>query len=270
MAKVKYDLSGVEDLPDQEHAPVGVYRAKVEACASKASKSSGNPMLEVRWRVTHDATGKKIKADLAPIWDYPLLEHDSAFVMKRTKEFLEAIGLKMKGTLDTDKIVGKSAQIKLKSDTDQDGDYRPRIAKIMSLAEEDEEADAEEEEEEPDDEELDDEEDEEELDLDTMSRAELKRLIKDEELEIKILRKHSDDDVRGMIAEAMSEDEEAEEDEEADAEEEEEPDDDDGPDYSSLSVADLKAELKERELPSNGSKKALIARLLKDDGDSPF
>lgn len=271
MAKVKYDVSKIEDLPDRTPAPVGIYRGKIVKAELKQS-NNGNAMIEVQWTLTHGADGKKLKEDFADIWDYPILDHDHPFVQNRLKDFINAVAGKKKGELDTDKLVGVSAQLKLKSDTDQDGDYRPRIGKIMPLSkdedpgEEEDDAEAEEEEAEEDDE-------EDEVNLDDLNRKELKAFIKDEELDVKVLKTMSDDDLRAAIAEAMAEeDEEAEDDEEEDTEEEDDADDteEEGDGYDDMSIKDLKAELKERELPTNGAKAALIARLRKDDGDEPF
>jgi hypothetical protein len=272
VATVKYDVSNVEDIPERTPAPVGIYRGKIVKAELKESKA-GNPMIECEWELTHDAQGKKLKEDYGHLWDYPILGHDHPFVQNRLKDFINALGLKSKGAIDTDKLVGKSAQLKLKSDTDQDGDYRPRIGKIMPLS--NDEDPGEEEEPEEAEEEAEDDEEEEELDLDSLSRTELKALIKEEELEIKVLRKHSDDDLRQLIAEAMAEEDEEEaedeEEEEEDTEAEESEsaeDEDDG--YDDMSVKDLKSELSERELPTNGPKAKLIERLRKDDADEPF
>jgi hypothetical protein len=269
MATIKYDVSNVEDIADRTPAPVGVYRAKVVKAEPKQS-SNKNQMIEVQYRLTHDGAGKKLKEEYGDVWDYPIIDHDHPFVQARFKEFIQAFGLKPKGALDTDKIVGKSIQVKLKSDTDQDGEYRPRVGKLMALAAE----------EAPEEEEDDatEEDDDEELDLDAMSRQELKALIKSEGLDIKVLKSMSDDDLRAAIAELMGDEEEEEEDtdeedeeEEDDTEEEDDAEDEEeGDNYDNMSAADLKAELAERELPTNGAKKVLIARLRKDDSDSPF
>lgn len=270
MPSIKYDVTGVDDVQDGNPAPVGMYRARVKNVDGPKASSKGNTMLEVVFELTHDAQGKKLTESFMPLWYYPLFDHESAFVNARLKEFLFAFGLKPKGALDPEKLVGKSVQVKLKSDTDQDGDYRPRIAKVLGLATADEpEPDEPDDEAEPDD-------DEEELDLSAMSRIELKRLIKEEELDIKVLKSMSDDALRDAIAEAMAVDEDEDEAEPDDEDDEEEDDESTAAsnghpeDYSSWTVADLKKELAERELPANGSKKVLAARLTKDDGDDPF
>jgi hypothetical protein len=285
MPKIKYDVSDIEDVADGQHAPVGFYLAKIEKCEPKESKK-GNQMLECQLKLTHDAHGKKLKESYMPVWYYPIMDHDNEFVQARWREFILAIGLKAKGTLDTDKIVGQTVQVKLKSDTDQDGDYRPAVAKMLSAKEVEGEPEDEEDEDaaaeaEPDEAEDDD---EEETDLDELSRAELKAFIKEQGLEVRVTKGMSDDDIRAAIVAALPEDddeEEGEEDEEPEDDEEEgdesededddeEDDDDEAVDYSTWAVADLKKELKERELPINGSKKVLAARLAKDDGAEPF
>ena len=280
MAKIKYDVTNVEDVADREPAPVGIYRAKVVKAEPKQSKN-GNQMIEVQLTLTHDAAGKKLKPNqYGDVWTYPIMDHDHPFVQAQWKEFIKAFGLKPKGTLDTDKLVGDSIQVKLKSDTDQDGDYRPRVGKMMALAdapEEEPEDEPEPDEPEEDEEEGDEEDDEEAVDLDDLDRAGLKQFIKDEELEIKVKKSMSDDDIRAAIAEAMEdedddEDDDEEEDEDGGADADEEGGDDEEEDdgYESMSIADLKAELKERELPQNGAKKVLIARLRKDDAEPAF
>jgi hypothetical protein len=274
LAKVKYDVSAIPDI-ESNHAPVGTYVLTVEDVDGPKPSSQGNTMLEVRLKPTHDAQGKKLKEDYSPLWHYPLLDHDSPFVQARLKEFIAAFGLKPSGTLDTEKqIKGKKVLARLKADTDQDGDYRPRVGKLMKFeasSEPEEPEEAEEEEEEPE---------EDAINLDDLNRTQLKKLIKDEGLDIKVLKNMDDDKLRELIAEAMGADEEEEEEpeeeekEEEETEEEEEPEaeegEEEGDGYDNMSVAELKAELKERELPTNGARKVLVGRLRKDDQGEPF
>jgi hypothetical protein len=263
MAKVTYDLTGVDDLPDEAQAPVGTYIGKIEAAEAKPS-SNGNPMIEVRWRLTHDATGAKLKENYQAIWDYPILEHNSSFVMGKTKAFFAALGIPLKGTLDTKKMEGKKALLKLKSDTDDGGDYRPRIGKILPVSEaESEPADVEEEEPEA-------EQEEESVDLSELDRDGLKKLIRSEGLgtlkDLGITAKTSDDDIRAIIADKMGL-----------GEPEEEPEAE-GDGYDSLDIKALADDFKERgldEKPLKGLKgaklKAKVIELLReDDASSPF
>lgn len=248
MPKVAYDLSGVEDLPDIPHAPVGTYIGKIEAVDARDSKQ-GNPMLEVRWILTHSADGTKLKEEYQPIWDYPLLEHESKFVMGRTKAFFEGIGMKLKGSLDTDKMAGKKAQLKLKSDTDQDGEYRPRIGKILPMGAVEESAN------EPEPEEPEPEGEEEAIDLDELDRDGLKALIKSEKLgtlkDLGITKSTSDDDIRAIIADKLGGGEEEEPEEEPEEEEEpeaEEEPEEEGIDLDTLDRDGLKALIREEKL----------------------
>jgi hypothetical protein len=58
VAKITYDVSG--DIPETVPAPVGWYRAEVVSAEEGDSKTSGNPMVTVVFRLTHDASGKKL------------------------------------------------------------------------------------------------------------------------------------------------------------------------------------------------------------------
>lgn len=263
MAKVKYNVKGVDSSGgDFEKAKPGMYIAEIAEINDRESSSGNGAMLEVVFKIKSDSKGKKkdIAGIGSQVWHYVLLEHEpSAF---RLREFLEAIG-KVQGkkgevgTLDTDKLIGLELQVQLKSDKDQDGEYRPRVGKVLGLSDaasdEDEDEPDEDDEDETDDEVEDDEEqdddeeeddDEEAIDLDELDRAELKKLIKDEELDIRVTKSMSDDDLREKIAEALGSDE----DEDEDDEEEEEDDDDDGLD--DLDRSALKVLIKEHELGS--------------------
>jgi SAP domain/Protein of unknown function (DUF669) len=274
MAKVKFDVSG--DIPETINAPVGTYRGKIKDAEARDS-NAGNPMVVITWELTHHADGKKVSEDYWPVRTYLMVADERPYAKRTIKQFVTALGLKLKGEMDLNKLIGKTAQLKLKSDTDQDGEYQPRIGQIMPAASKSDEDEPEPET--PEAEEPEDDEEGEELDLDALSRSELKKLIKDEELEITVKKSMTDDDIRALIAEAMGGDEDEEEDDDEEPEEDDEQGDeaesegddeeeDDG--YDDMSVADLKAELKERELPTNGAKKVLIARLRKDDQEEPF
>jgi hypothetical protein len=228
-------------------------------------------MIEVQYRLTHDGAGKKLKEEYGDVWDYPIMDHDHPFVQARFKEFIQAFGLKPKGALDTDKIVGKSVQVKLKSDTDQDGEYRPRVGKLMALAsrggrprrrrttttEEDD-----------DDEELD-------LDDDVAPGAEGPHQVRGprhQGPQVDVRRRPPRRHRRGSWAtrrrRRRTDEEDEEEEDDTEDEDDAEDEESEGDNYDDMSAADLKAELAERELPTNGAKKVLIARLRKDDSDS--
>lgn len=254
--KIKYNVKGVDssggDKPEQ--AKPGMYQAEIVEINERDSKSGNGAMLEVVFKIVSDSKGKKknIAGINSKVWHYVMLEHEpSAF---RLREFLEAIG-KVKGkkgetgSLDIDSLIGTVLQVQLKSDRDQDGDYRPKVGKVLELAadagddeEEPDEDDEPDEDEEPEEDDADDEEedDEDAVDLSELDRKQLKAFIKEEELDIKVTKPMSDDDIRDAIAEALGGDEEEEE------EEEPEEDEDDGLD--DLDRAGLKKHIKSNDL----------------------
>jgi hypothetical protein len=296
-----------------------LYHAKAAKVDSRDSANTGQPMVEVQFELTKDADGKKLKPNYANVWYYAPLNVDNGDVSpgwaRRLKELVTAYGLKISGgNLAT--IEGKEALIRLKEDTDQDGEYRPRISKILKAGavepdEDEDETEAEGDEEEVEayeewsladlkaelkerdlkatgskaaliarleeddvaaeaEEDEDEDEDDEDVDLESMDRKELKAFIKEEDLDVKVLRTDDEDDIRAKIEEAMGEEEEEEEEDEEDEDEEDEDEEEaEGDNYEEMSVADLRQELSDRELDSKGIKKVLIARLRKDDASEP-
>jgi SAP domain/Protein of unknown function (DUF669) len=141
----------------------------------------------------------------------------------------------------------------LKSDTDEA--LREKIAEALEISGDEDEEDEEEEEE------SDEEEEEEGLsELEGLDRDGLKKYIKDNDVEVKVLTKDTVETLRSKIADALGwdEDEEEEEEEEESDEEEVEP-------YDKWEIADLKTELKERGLKTDGRKTILVKRLEQDD-----
>lgn len=286
-AKLKYDVSGVEPGDSLNHAKPGMYRAKVKEVTAKDSKSSGNPMLEIVFEVLPK------KKKYAQVWYYIVTGGDNP-QEGRLREFLEAVGevkkgaKKAKGALDPDKLVGTEVQIQLKSDTDQDGDYRPRVGKVLGTEDEIEEPDTDEDEDEDDDtddeddestdedddesdddddddeddddddDDEDDDEDDDVPDFSSMNVKELEAEVEEYELDLEEIIGKGKKAKKGAakkkaLIEAL---------EEAAGDE----------DYSEWEVADLKSELKERGLSTKGKKDKLVERLEEDDADDedPF
>lgn len=136
MPKVKYDVSNVDDAGGFEHVQPGMYIGKVTEINLKESKSGNGPMFEVILQPVKTADGKAIKPkdkkkQIARVYTYVLLEHDPSDW--KLKEFTKAFSLKDKGTIDTDKLVGKQVQMNLKSDTDLEDRYRPRVGKLLAM-----------------------------------------------------------------------------------------------------------------------------------------
>jgi hypothetical protein len=267
--KVQGDTSGIEgNLPQ---APVGLYFAKVDEISAKKSKNNED-MVEIIWNITKDANGKKVKKPFARIWSYAPLDPKSSWA-RRLKELIEAFGLASKNA-NVGLIEGKEAMVRLREDTDNDGEYRPQISKVLKPKAADDDED------EPDEVDDEDEADDEEEDGDDavatavlagMNRTALKALIKEEELEVKVLKSMSDDDLREAIIGAGWEPEGAEDEEEDEDEDEEEDDDEEAEEdnYDDMSIKELRQECKDRELDTKGGKPVLIARLRTDDEEEP-
>lgn len=264
MPKVKYDLRDVEAAGEGfDTPPPGLYRAKLVECNEKESKSSGNPMLECVYELTRgDFKGSKV-------WDYIVLGVEG-FPERKLRQFLEAVGKitgkrNAKGTFDPDDFEDADVQLRLKNE-EYEEEQRARVAAVLPLPEDDED------EEEIDDEDGDDGDEDEEgageeytyEDLEDMDLDELKGVIEEEELEIRVTKKSKQEKVLERVAEALELEPEEEEEEEGDEDEDE--------DYSEWTPADLKAELKDRGLKTSGKKSVLVARLEKDDeeDEDPF
>ncbi len=279
MAKIKYDVSDVEPGVDYDTPiPRGVYRCKIADITVGESKSSGNPMITVEYEVLEKGDWKGRK-----LWDYIVLNDASAW---KLRQFTDAVGVKAKGELDTDKLVGEIVMIKVKHETDDRDPENPvvraRVGNVTGLPEDedvDEEDDAEEEEteeeeeEEPDDDDDDDEEEEElesREDLDEYDRDDLEALIEEEELEVERTKRTKLTVLRDRVWEALDLGEEGEEKE----------DEEEAPEYDDMNITELTAMLKERGLSTktkmkgNRKKALFVKRLEKDDededGNEPF
>lgn len=283
MPKIKIDVSGATPGQDYNHAKPGLVKAEILEINAKTSKAN-NPMLEI---VFQPKTKKKKDKPYAKVFYYILTDGTQD---GRLREFTDALGIKPKGTLDTDKLIGKTLQVNLKSDTDQDGEYRPKVGKVIAPEgdeepdeedtddgdEEDEEDDSDDdgdddsdddddEASEDEDEDSDDEEEEDstysEEELDELSNTDLKEILS--EWEVELDGKFTAKKAKAAILEAQ---EESDDDEEGDDDEEE------SPDYSEWDIADLKKELKERGLSTKGKKSQFVTRLEEDDesDEDPF
>lgn len=267
MSKIKYDVSDVEDTDFDTVVPPDLYKARIDSVTEKVAKSSGNDMLEIVYLITHGKfKGRKI-------WDYVVLSDATAW---KLKQLVKALGKNAKGELDTKKITGSTVQIRTKTQGSEDDEYgiQARIKTVLPASGAKAEADDDEDEAEAEAEtkakapkgdngDDDDEGSGEEFtwdDLQDYDRDDLKEVIEDEDLDIKVGRK-SEDKLRVEIAEALGIEEGGEDDEDDDE------DEDEGSDYSSMKMDELRSELKERGLSRKGSKPKLVSRLEEDDED---
>jgi hypothetical protein len=250
MAKIKYDISDVDITAggDFTPAPVGLYRAKiVEASAGESVK--GQPMLTVVLELTHDAKGKKIKEKYGRVWHRVPLEHweDTAGWTFRLKELLDALGLKLKGALDPDKLVDESLTVKLRSGKDLDDNYRPEVGKLMKVGDD---GDADEPDEEQDDEDDDDdEEDDEEYTEESLGEMDDDDLLATaEEFDVAAPKGKMTSAKRKKLIVAILEAQEEAEDDDEEEEDDEDEEDEDQEDYSDWSRNQLIKEARSRGL----------------------
>jgi len=204
---VKFDVSGSDPeaaTRDFEPPVPGVYKMKVQSI-KVAKPPNKDRRIELVLEVT-GATGDKKKYNGGRVWDYINLESEAA--AWKLDQFLQAFGLatksKRKGQFNPDNLLGELVTVRVASDTNQNGDYRPRVGALIQFDEDaDEEGDDSEDEgedEEPEEDDADDSEEaededgdfeeeegesEEDLDYDAMSIAELKEELESRDLSTK-------------------------------------------------------------------------------------
>lgn len=272
MAKLKFKFQGTESGSDLKHAKPGLYKAKIKKIEEKESKSSGNEMLEITLEILPTKKG------YSQVWYYIVTGGDNP-QEGRLREFLEACGVVKKGkknpsgAVDLDKLVGLTVQVNLKSDTDQDGEYRPRVGKILGLSDEEgeepeddededeDDADIDEDDDDEEDDDDDDEEDEEDEDeeydedaLEALDNDELKAVAA--EFDIEPPKRLTDKGKTKLIAAILEAQEASDEDD--DDEDDEDDDDEDALDADAINEMDLdelKEVIEENDLSVKTSKK---------------
>lgn len=281
MTRLKFDVTGVDPGGDFKVPKPGSYSCKIDVIEPKESQA-GNDMLEVQYVITQDG-----EFEGSRLWDYIVLNDSSAWKYRR---FLEAVGAvngkTEKGEIDLDRLIGKRVLVKVTNEDSDEWGKRARVGSVARLSKADLA-----EEEEGEEEEL-EEGEEEELTADDimhMKKTELKEVVDENELGLRVTKQTKLQALRKRVVEKMieeemisdpdeeEEEEELEDEEEVEAEvedeeEEEEEEEDDEveevEDYAELSVGDLRAECKERGLGIKGSKSALVKRLEKDDDET--
>ena len=243
---VNVDLSGVES--SRKTIPEGTYTLTVNA-ANQKNSSNNNPMIVFEFEVA-DGPYKGV-----PLYENCSLQPQALF---KLKSVLEALGFEIPNKafdLNLRDLIGLTCEVEVGHEV-YEGKKRARILEYLT----------------PD---LDDEEDEEdddedgledklsELDLDELkdlakdldiSASDIKKAKKAEALINLIMDSADEDD----ILEALGED----------SDEEDEDDDDESPDYSEMSLAELKAECKDRGLKiKKGMDKDDLIEMLEEDDE---
>ena len=241
---VNVDLSGVES--SRKTIPEGTYTLTVNA-ANQKNSSNNNPMIVFEFEVA-DGPYKGV-----PLYENCSLQPQALF---KLKSVLEALGFEIPNKafdLNLRDLIGLTCEVEVGHEV-YEGKKRARILEYLT----------------PD---LDDEEDDDEdgledklseLDLDELkdlakdldiSASDIKKAKKAEALINLIMDSAEEDD----ILEALGEDSD---------EEDEDDDDDESPDYSEMSLAELKAECKDRGLKiKKGMDKDDLIEMLEEDDE---
>jgi hypothetical protein len=283
MAKlIEYDVSNVESTGGGTEQPKpAVYPAVIRICEQRDTKADGSPANDLR--VALDLGG-----DYAWLFTYIGLGEASEW---KLQEFISALGLKAKGKLDPDKMVGKMIRVKVNPDT-YEGAYTARAGRLMKAIKGDvlpeagevsEDGAGPEDEAEPEAEASGDEEfipsreGEDHGSYEEWDDADLEAEVEDRELTVVGGRGKK----RDKWIKTLRDDDSAEASEPGDDDHEEEETSAEGADdYDEWEAAELEAEFKDRELElpkkPRGSgaadryKEALITKLREDNDANPF
>jgi hypothetical protein len=209
MTRLKFDVAGVDPGGDFAVPKPGAYACKVDVIEPKES-AAGNEMLEVQYVITEDG-----EFEGSRLWDYIVLTENQRWKYRR---FLEAIGAvtdkKESGEIDIDKVLGKRVLVKVTNEDSEEWGKRARVGSVSKLGKA---GDVEDEGDE-------DEGDEDELTYDEvmgMSKTELKELIDENELDVRVTKATKVANLRPKVAEALELEEEPEDEEEPEEDEEE-------------------------------------------------
>lgn len=211
-ANTEVDFGAIEDNGGgRVRVPEGNYRVKFKSVTYGTSQA-GNPMF------TWVLVGTEGKLKGKELKEYTALTTKALW---KLRDMMEATtGKAPGGKVNTRKLldhckkhmVGKEVGVTLEDDEYVDDKGKSHISSKVSdyLSLEDLSDDVPE-----DDAEIEDDEESEDEDdlLEGMDRSELKKYIKAEDLDVKVLKSMSDDDLRAAIREAMDDDEDEEEDE---------------------------------------------------------
>lgn len=242
MAKIKYNVKGVDAGGDRTMPKAGVHRAKVISCVD-AKPSDKDRRLELQYQVQDDEP-KGSKGYV--LYDYINIERDD--LAWKLAQFVKAMGLPDSGAFDPEDVVGTAlnVRVKIQPETEQ---YSAKAAPatLLPLDGEDEEDEDLSDDEDADDEEAADEEEEgedepyTEEDLAALSNDELKEVA--EEFEVTVPQRITAKGKAKLIA-SILEAQDADEDEDDEDEYTEE-------DLNEMDEAGIKEVLEEFELDAD-------------------
>lgn len=251
-SSVNVDLSGVE--ASRKAIPEGTYEVVVNSASQKDSRD-GNPMIAFEFEVAEGAhKGAKLYENCS-------LQPQALF---KLKSVLMALGIEIPNKafdLNLRDLVGLTCEVEVGHEVYEG----KKKARILQYNDPEESTEADEEDEDSDDVNL--EEKLEELDLDELkelakeldiSAASIKKAKKAKALIELILEEADEDDILEALGEEAEEEDEEDEDDEEDQDQ----------DYSEMSLAELKAECKDRGLKvKKGMDKEDLIELLEEDDE---
>lgn len=137
MAAIKYDVSDVETGGGGEEPQPALYKGKVVSINNRKKKNDGTAISDLE--VVCD-----IGEEYVRLWTYVKLPDDPNYDQSahgwKLREFTDAMGLPPKGSIDPAKLKNKPVLVKVRADTDQDGEYKGKIKNLFKPGTLDEDA----------------------------------------------------------------------------------------------------------------------------------
>jgi hypothetical protein len=130
MAAIKYDVSDVEAGGGGEQPQPGMYSGQIVSMTQRKKKQGGDAVSDLEIVVD-------VGSDYARLWTYVKLPDDPNWDKNmhgwKLRELTDALGLPPKGAIDPAKINKEKPKVsvRVKADTDQDGDYRGKIKNLF-------------------------------------------------------------------------------------------------------------------------------------------
>ena len=260
MGTLKYDVTDVERGGGQSKCKPGLYNGKITSAIMEIEGENLPEGKKDRIHVIIELTSGESKGDKIHDFVHTALES----TRWKLGEFLDACSLNDKGKLTWDDktheckgLKGKKIKISVKGDT-YEGEYVAKVKRLLAFDADPDEEDLEDEDD-GDEEEEEEEEEESLVDYSGFSLKKLKAEAKDRDIDIEGLKK--DDLILALEVDDQSDDDE---DEDEDEEEEEEEEKEKMPDYGDMSLKELKAEAKDRNVEFEGLKKREIIEALSE------
>lgn len=124
MAKIKYNVKGVDRGGNFEQPQPGLYEMEIKEANHRANDGKNDVELVLEVTKAND------KYSGSRVWTYVNLGESSQW---KLAEFTDALGLPETGTLDTDKLKGKKLKVKINSDS-YNNEYRARVGRFAPLS----------------------------------------------------------------------------------------------------------------------------------------